>query len=105
MKEKIIVLLVSLGKTPDEVAKNLIANGIKGDIKSLHTSPIANYLRYNNIGTEEDEYLAVFYTDIAYERDSSDEDIIIEFKDYNELMAVKEFEEAFDKGKYPELIE
>jgi hypothetical protein len=103
MKEKIIELLLALGKTEDEVATNLMADGIKGHPREPCSCPITKYLAKNIELAAGDEVVVtssmIYYSVIYYNKTG------IRYKGNKDLIAIERFIEKFDDWKYPELIE
>lgn len=91
--------LLSLGKTPDQVAETLQAQGIKGYRASADSCPLAKAL---NAHYGEGVQAFVTHTDVTLAcdpvgLDGNDEHMIV-----NPLQ-VADFISLFDSGKYPEL--
>lgn len=91
--------LLSLGKTPDQVAETLQAQGIKGYRASADSCPLANALNaHYGAGVQ----AFVTHTDVTLARYPVASDANNDYLIVNPLQ-IAEFVEAFDRGVYPEL--
>lgn len=86
-------LLNELGDTADEVAGTLLGKGIDGN-HSMHTCPVANYIR-DNTGVK----VGVVPSETSYQ----DEWYCGRFNYIDNPLAVRKFVKAFDEGAFPAL--
>lgn len=94
MKERIIELLASLGKTAEEVAAKLLSLGFKGRLNSCLRCPIANFLYAQGLGfIIEVTGISIYINGNWYPVMSDDR-----------LEGVRKFIVNFDYGQFPELV-
>ena len=90
-KKEVLSLLKKLGKTKEDIAKNLCSLNIKGERNKCSSCPIAQYLVKNGVE------IGVVGVGVRVTR------YWFPISEYPQLQGIRDFILAFDRGEFPQL--